>query len=128
MKLPSLVKTPSYKRFDFTPRYYDPVKEELKNRTELIKKELDSKYSTDNELDTTYGLRLKGSFSQRVNKNRSQDSSSSQQIRTLLIVGLLCLLFYTYVRFGNIAIVILFFAFASYFYIKKTGLFNRSQD
>jgi hypothetical protein len=128
MKLPSLVKTPSYKRFDFTPRYYDPVKEELKNRTELIKKELDSKYSPDNEPDTTYGLRLKGSFSQRVNKSRSQDSSSSQQIRTLLIVGLLSLLFYTYVRFGNIAIVILFFAFASYFYIKKTGLFNRSKD
>lgn len=128
MKLPSLVKTPSHKRFEFTPRYYDPVKEELKNRTELIKKELNPKYEPDTEQDSTYGLRLKGTFSKKVNKSRTQSSSNSQMARTLGIVALLILLFYTYVQYGNIALVILFFAFASYFYIKKIGLFKRNQD
>lgn len=41
MKIPSLIKTPKNKRFHFEPRYYDPIKEEIKERTERIKKELD---------------------------------------------------------------------------------------
>ena len=49
MKLPSLVRVPKYKRFNFEPRHYDPVKEEIKNRTERIKSELKS--STDGKID-----------------------------------------------------------------------------
>lgn len=30
-------KLPKYKRFDFEPRYYDPVKEEVEKRERLIK-------------------------------------------------------------------------------------------
>ena len=39
MKLPSLSKLPKYRRFDFQPRYYDPVKEELQERVERITQE-----------------------------------------------------------------------------------------
>ena len=37
MKFRSFVKLPRYKRFDFEPRYYDPVKEEVEKRERLIK-------------------------------------------------------------------------------------------
>jgi hypothetical protein len=40
MRIPSLSKIPQYKRFSFEPRYYDPVKEEIKNRTELIEQDI----------------------------------------------------------------------------------------
>lgn len=42
MKLPSLVRVPKYRRFNFEPRHYDPIKDELKNRTERIRNELKS--------------------------------------------------------------------------------------
>ncbi len=40
MKLPSLVRVPKYRRFNFEPRHFDPLKDELKNRTEKIKNDL----------------------------------------------------------------------------------------
>ena len=43
MKVPSIVKIPKYKKFDFQPRYYDPVKEELQERVERIKRQHDPK-------------------------------------------------------------------------------------
>ncbi|MDQ3393555.1 MAG: hypothetical protein M3512_05515 [Bacteroidota bacterium] len=40
MKIPSLTRMPQYKRFNITPRYYDPIKEDIDNRTERIKNEM----------------------------------------------------------------------------------------
>ncbi len=40
MKIPSLTRIPQYKRFNITPRYYDPIKEDIQNRTERIRNEL----------------------------------------------------------------------------------------
>jgi hypothetical protein len=41
MKLPTLfTKTPNYKRFAYTPRHYDPLEEERKEREERIRREL----------------------------------------------------------------------------------------
>ena len=40
MKLPSFVKLPGHKKFTITPRYYDPIKEEILERTEMIKREM----------------------------------------------------------------------------------------
>ncbi len=37
MKIPSLNRLPNHKRFDYTPRFYDPVKEDLENRKSHIK-------------------------------------------------------------------------------------------
>lgn len=43
MKFPSIVKIPNNKRFNFEPRYYDPIKEEIAERTERIRQELAGK-------------------------------------------------------------------------------------
>ena len=37
MKIPSLNRLPNHKRFDYTARFYDPVKEEIENRKSQIK-------------------------------------------------------------------------------------------
>lgn len=42
MRLPSLIRLPKNKQFHIQPRYYDPVKEELEERTSRIKNELRS--------------------------------------------------------------------------------------
>ena len=40
MKLPSFIKLPGHKKFTITPRYYDPIKEEIMERTEAIKRKM----------------------------------------------------------------------------------------
>lgn len=40
MRFPSFIKVPRSKRFEMTPRYYDPVREEIKERTERIRREM----------------------------------------------------------------------------------------
>lgn len=44
MKFPSIVKTARYRRFEMEPRYYDPIKEEIEERTERIKREIKGDY------------------------------------------------------------------------------------
>ena len=41
MKFPSFIRLPRHKRFNLEPRYYDPVKEEIEERTRVIKAELE---------------------------------------------------------------------------------------
>jgi len=43
MKIPSLLRVPKNKRFNFQPRYYDAIKEEIEERTERIKSEIGDK-------------------------------------------------------------------------------------
>ncbi len=42
MRLPSLIRLPRNKQFTIVPRHYDPIKEELEERTSRIKNELKS--------------------------------------------------------------------------------------
>lgn len=47
MRFPSLFRLPQSQRFYIKPRYYDPIKEEIKERTEKIKREMESGEKTD---------------------------------------------------------------------------------
>lgn len=40
MRLPSLIRLPRNKQFNIEPRHYDPVKEEIEERTSRIKHEM----------------------------------------------------------------------------------------
>ena len=41
MKFPSFIRLPRNKRFGIDPRYYDPIKEEIEERTSAIKREME---------------------------------------------------------------------------------------
>lgn len=47
MRFPSLFRLPKHQQFRIQPRYYDPVKEEIRERTERIKEEMDGKGASD---------------------------------------------------------------------------------
>lgn len=66
MKLPSLVKIPKHKRFEFVPRHYDEQKEELLERVEKIKKE----YKANNNKEIGYVPNV--SFDRVNKKNKFQ--------------------------------------------------------
>lgn len=40
MKFPSIMRIAKHKRFQFSPRYYNPIKEDIENRTALIEQDI----------------------------------------------------------------------------------------
>lgn len=104
MKFPSIFRTAAPMRFDIKPRYYDPIKEEIAERTARIKKELEEEGLLDpdgNEAQArSYGGGIRGAFSQyRGIKPKNQSMfSSTAMIRTLLFFGMIIAAFgYIYI-------------------------------
>ena len=130
MKLPSIFKTPNYQRFDIKPRYYDPIKEEIEERTARIKKELEQENGLQQEEDlgNYRGASIKGSFaSYRGGKSNQTTSvfSSISLVRTFFFFGLIIAAFgylyigpeiFTYLSALVLLIVVVYFFFK---YIKK---------
>ena len=118
MKLPSLLSRPKYKRFEYQPRYYDPIKEDIKRRTDLIKKQLNKKntFSSDD-----YKPGIPGAF-----RRRTSPARKAVNLQLLIVVFLICdflLYFYadnSYLLPGAVLLEVIII----YFHIKRTtGIF-----
>jgi len=94
MKIPSLFQSKSPNRFEIKPRYWDPVKEEIAQRTAYIKKELEAQGKlTPEEIDlrAKYETGIRGAFSQnrKTKSFTSGSSGSTALIRTFIFFILL---------------------------------------
>ena len=106
MKLPTVFRTATPMRFDVKPRYYDPVKEEIVQRTSQIKKDLEAQGLLDRSDVTSreigsYGAGIRGSFSQHKGiKEREGENifASTAMIRSMLFLLLVGSIFgYIYI-------------------------------
>ncbi len=88
MRFPSLFRVPKYQQFEIKPRYYDPVKEEIKERTERIKQEMEG-----NEMGEYRPAHI--SFRR---KTRSAPMTSMLQLLIAAVLGMLIL---GWLQFGN---------------------------
>lgn len=97
MKLPSIFRTASHMRFDIKPRYYDPIKEEIEERTSRIRYELEQeglltkseKEGEGIEKRKGLGSGIRGSFAQRGMKPKNTSMiSSSSIVRTVLFFSM----------------------------------------
>lgn len=106
MKFPSIFRTASPMRFDIKPRYYDPIKEELEERTSRIKRELteegileeEEKEGESNSIKR--GGAIRGSFAQHrgIKPKSSSMFNSTAVVRTLLFLAMVIAAFgYIYV-------------------------------
>lgn len=114
MKLPSIIKTPRHQRFHIEPRYYDPVKEEIEQRTAQIKKELELEQKD----DSSYGdssSRIRGAF--QTKRARAKGVNIMQGVILLLLVGGLV----GYWFFGNIALYVFLMVSSLLLYLKVRG-------
>lgn len=105
MKFPSIFRTASPMRYDIKPRYYDPVKEEIEQRTARIKRELEEEGMLESSGEsgrTDFGSGIRGSFTQYKGIKQRDTSlfSSTAMIRTLLFLGMIMLAF-GYIYMGN---------------------------
>lgn len=118
MKLPSLFRTAQPMRFDIKPRFYDPVKEEIEQRTARIKKELQAEGKLpyeegyDPENDSFRSSAIRGAFTQGspIKGKTSTPFSNTGFLRLLIFLVLITLVF-GYVYYGPDAVYyLLYFA------------------
>lgn len=118
MKLPSLFRTAQPMRFDIKPRFYDPVKEEIEQRTARIKKELQMEGKLpyeegyDPKNDSFRGSAIRGAFTQGspIKGKTSTPFSNTGFLRLLIFLVLIALVF-GYVYYGPDAVYyLLYFA------------------
>ena len=89
MGLPRFIKLQGNKQFNYSPRYWDPEKEERDNRIRRIKNEMGIELPQDPNRSTI----KRGSFRQ-AKQNAKVKASRSSNIRLLIILAVLFLLAY----------------------------------
>lgn len=112
MKIPSLSRMPKYKRFNFEPRYYDPIKEDIQNRTERIKGELKITSSK------THREHLKSAFSHRAKREKSSD------FMQLLLIVIMLGTFGGWLMYGNVVLYVFLVVFPLYIYFRTRKFFQ----
>jgi hypothetical protein len=128
MKLPSIFRTASHTRFEIKPRYYDPIKEEIEERTSRIRQELEqegklerSGEPVDGEYRRGLGSGIRGAFAQRGVKTKETSMfSASGMIRTVLFFSMIIGVFgyiylgpiiFNYMIYGAVAIFGVYYLF-----------------
>ncbi len=89
MGLPRFIKLPGHKQFNYSPRYWDPEKEEREKRIRQIKQEMGIKVPSDPNRTTI----KRGSFRQASQKTKVRATRSSN-IRLVIILAVLLVLAY----------------------------------
>ncbi|HLW21498.1 MAG TPA: hypothetical protein VKX33_14305 [Cyclobacteriaceae bacterium] len=93
MKLPSIVRIANPKRFGITPRHYDPIKDEIEQRTSAIRRELQEEGILSSEEDpgftSGYQSSIRGAFRKKTRAKSSSFFEKSGLLRLLIFVILL---------------------------------------
>ncbi|MEM9990711.1 MAG: hypothetical protein AAF738_03045 [Bacteroidota bacterium] len=98
MRLPKLMKTPSYQRFLYKPRFWNEKQEELENRIR------DAEARRDGDLDaikaSVASTFRKGGANKSYLMERKYRSAQVRRsnMRLVLIIAVLCLLVYVLIR------------------------------
>ena len=113
MKFPSLLKTQTNKRFSIQPRYYDPIKEDIENRTHRIKKihELKKK---ENVQGADSESSIHGAFSR--DSYYKQKGTGSLRFSIMVFLTATAVGYYLY---GNISLYVMMALAAAYYFYKK---------
>ncbi len=112
MKFPSLSRIPRHKRFNFEPRYYDPIKEDIQNRTARAKVEL--KYAE----SEAYRQHIKSAYSTRARRDKS--SNFMQLLLILILLGS----FFGWIYYGNVVIYVFAVVFPIYIFLRTRKFFQ----
>lgn len=116
MKFPSIFRTAKPMRFDIKPRHYDPIKEEIEQRTSRIKRQLeaDGILPSDREINEAFergnDSSIRGAFTQGSPiRNKPADIFSSAGMLRLLILLILVGSITAYLYWGTAALYILLY-------------------
>ncbi len=127
MKLPQIfTKTPSHKRFDYTPRFYDPREEELREREERIRQELNVQKEKEQVEESAANdrSRIAGSF-RAAKKTAPVQRDPSAAILRLAILMLLTIGLIAFIEYGRAALYGVALVFIPFYLYLKFRKFRR---
>lgn len=110
MKIISLfTKAPQHQRFTYKPRYYNPQQDEMREREERIRKELERERGL-SESDGNYKSRIAGSFQAARKRSKPAAETNAVLLRfgVLLFISLLLIAVFQWGKvalYGGLAIV-----------------------
>jgi len=119
-------KIPNYKRFGYTPRHFDPLEEERKEREERIRQELDQEERKKLEDETLHShrSRIAGSFKTAKKTATVQRDPTANTLRLVVLlivtVGLIA-----FIQYGKIAIYGVLLVFIPLYLYLKYRKFRR---
>lgn len=116
MKVPSIVRLPKYKSFSYEPRHYDPIREEIEERTDRIRRELEAenlikKKEKDAEENSKYS-------SSTISFRRKERSNNNATLLQLVIAAILGGIFVGWIYYGNQVFYSLILVFPVYVYLR----------
>ncbi len=120
MKFLSLfTKAPQHQRFNYTPRYYDPKKEEMQEREQRIRKELEREKGVAGSASEPgdYRSRITGAIHAARRRSKTKAAPSAVLLRFGVLLFLVVFLM-AYLTWGKPVIYSLFLFIPVYFYIK----------
>lgn len=116
MKLPSIIRLPRHKSFEYTPRHYDPIKEEIDERTDRIRRELRAEGALKNQEGD------QGEADKRYHANitfrRTTTSDNQASLIRLLIAVVLGSLAVGWFYYGDKVLYALLLVFPVYAYFR----------
>ena len=119
MKFVSLfTKAPNYKRFSYTPRYYDPVAEERKEREDRIRQEIARERGEVSIETTEYRTRMTGAFHSARKRSQSSQSTLRQNLIRFGALIFLTLFIMAFLTWGKVSFYGLLVFVPVYFYVK----------
>jgi hypothetical protein len=120
MKFISLfTKAPNYQRFNYTPRYYDARKEELKEREDRIRREMEAEKGIVSNADTVgYRGRMTGSFHTARKRSKVTYSGPNVAMLRLAILLFISLFLFAFLTWGKPVLYSLLIFVPVYFYFK----------
>jgi hypothetical protein len=128
MKIISLfTKAPQHQKFSYRPRYYDPSKDEMKEREERIRKEIERERGVVVKADEGYRTRIAGSFQAARKRSKPTAEKSAVLVRFGAILFMVLLLF-AFLEWGRPALYGAFLAIPIYFYMKFRDISNKQRD
>lgn len=121
--LPTLTRLPKYQRFHIKPRYYDPVKEDIEERTKRIRHEFNG-IAEEDEYDTAGNI--VGSFKHRMATGRVHREDHTTVLR-LLIIMILFGFMVGYIYLGNDVAYGLFIFAPVYIWFRLKGSMKKKE-
>jgi hypothetical protein len=110
MKLPSIINIPSFQRFKYEPRYYDPIKEDIDGRRMRIKRQIEGEKRRGEDSGKT---RLEGAFVRRT------APGGSISFLRLIVAAILFSGVVGFLYFGNVALYLTIAVVLGYLISKK---------
>lgn len=112
-------KAPKHQRFNYTPRFYDPQKEELEERESRIKLELArEKGEVNNEDLTGHRRRISGAFQAAKKRNNPVSAGANATMLRLGILLFMAVFIIAFLEFGRPVLYSLILFVPFYFYLK----------